>query len=262
MGSIWADAEAYERYIGRWSRLVAVEFVDWLAVPASSAWLDVGSGSGALSQAILAGSDPSSLLGIDPSSSFVDAAGRSITDSRVRFAVAGAEQIPATDDAFDAVVSGLVLNFVPDVQAALAELRRVTRADGVIAAYVWDYAGRMDLLRAFWDAAAALDPAAVEFDEGRRFQICDSDTLEAAFSDAGLKAVRVRAIDVPTVFEDFDAYWEPFLGAVGPGPAYVASLDPAARERLRERLRATLPTQADGSIHLIARAWAVRGQHS
>jgi SAM-dependent methyltransferase len=258
--SMWADAEAYEQYIGRWSRLVATEFLAWLAVPNGAAWLDLGTGSGALSQAVLTASQPAAVLGIDPSPDFVEAAAQSTPDPRARFAVADAGQLPAPDGSFDAVVSGLVLNFIPDLPAALAEMRRVSRPDAVVAAYVWDYAGRMDLLRTFWDAAAAEDPAAAELDEGRRFPICRPDALEAAWSSSGLQDVAVRAIDVATNFESFDAYWLPFLGAVGPGPAYVASLAPEARERLRERLQSSLPSAADGSIHLIARAWAVRGR--
>jgi SAM-dependent methyltransferase len=239
---------------------VAVEFLEWLGAPDEAAWLDVGTGSGALSQAILASCQPASVLGIDPSPAFVEAAARATPDPRARFAVASAERMPAPDEAFDAVVSGLVLNFVPDVPPALGEMRRVTRPDGVISAYVWDYAGRMELLRSFWDAVSEEDPESATLDEGRRFPICDPGALEAAFSGAGLRDVTVRAIDVPTDFDDFDAYWRPFLGGVGPGPAYVASLEPEARELLRERLRASLPSASDGSIHLIARAWAVRGQ--
>jgi ubiquinone/menaquinone biosynthesis C-methylase UbiE len=170
---MWSDADAYEQYIGRWSRLVAAEFVDWVAVPDGAAWLDVGCGSGALSQAILARGAPSAVLGIDPSRAFVEDAERSTDDARARFLVAGAGQVPAPDETFDAAVSGLVLNFVPDVAEALGEMRRVTRADGLIAAYVWDYAGRMDLLRFFWDAVATLDPNSGSLDEGARFPICE-----------------------------------------------------------------------------------------
>jgi SAM-dependent methyltransferase len=257
---MWADADAYERYVGRWSREVAAEFLAWLAVSSGGSWLDVGSGGGALSQAILAFADPAAVLGIDPSPAFVEAADRSTPDPRARFVVADAGHVPAPDGVFDATVSGLVLNFVPDVPAALAEMRRVTRADGLLAAYVWDYADRMDLMRFFWAGVAATDPASAELDEGRRFPICQPDALAAAVAAAGYLDVSVRAIDVPTVFADFDAYWRPFLGGVGPGPAYVLALDAPARERLRDEVRSSLPVHADGSIHLIARAWAVRGR--
>lgn len=152
-----------------------------------------------------------------------------------------------------------MINFVPDQAKAIGEMRRATRPDGVVAAYVWDYAGAMQMMRAFWDAAAALDPNAVALDEGRRFPVCHPEPLVGLFADAGLKDVAVRAIDVPTVFKDFDDYWTPFLGGQAPAPGYCMSLSEDRRAVLRERIRAGLPVNDDGSIHLIARAWAARG---
>ncbi len=157
-------------------------------------------------------------------------------------------------------MSGLVLNFVPDVPAALAEAVRVTRRGGVVAAYLWDYAGRMELIRRFWDAAIALDPVAAELDEGRRFPLAAPDRLAVAWADAGLSDVLIMAIDVPTRFADFDDFWQPFTVDIGPAPGYACRLPPERREALRERLRATLPTGPEGTIDLIARAWAVRGR--
>lgn len=156
------------------------------------------------------------------------------------------------------VVSGLVLNFVPDQRAALAEMARVTVKDGRIAAYVWDYAGKMGLMRFFWDAAVALDPGAAKMDEGIRFPLCRPEALEKLFVGAGLKGVEVAPIDIPTPFANFEDYWRPFLGGQGPAPAYAMSLDEAARTRLRDRIRARIPVAANGSISLIARAWATR----
>ena len=156
------------------------------------------------------------------------------------------------------VVSGLVLNFVPDQRAALAEMARVTGKGGTIAAYVWDYAGKMELMRFFWDAAVELDPGAAKMDEGIRFPLCRPEALEKLFAGAGLKGVEVTPIDIPTPFANFDDYWQPFLGGQGPAPAYAMSLDETARARLRDRIRERLPIQADGSISLTARAWAVR----
>jgi hypothetical protein len=155
-------------------------------------------------------------------------------------------------------VSGLVLNFVPDPAAAVTAMRDAA-PDGVIAAYLWDYAGRMELMRHFWDAAVALDPVAADLDEGRRFGICWSERLEALWREAGPVDVTTRAIDVPTVFSDFDDYWTPFLGGQGPAAGYAMSLDPQRRNALRDRIRAGLPIAPDGSISLVARAWAVRG---
>jgi SAM-dependent methyltransferase len=255
----WAGGDDYERYVGRWSRAVAPRFIDWLAVAAGSRWVDVGCGTGALTATILASAAPAAVLAIDPSADFVAHARSTIANEGARFEVASAGAIPAESGEADAVVAALVLNFVPDVDVALAEMRRVARAGGIVAAYVWDYAGRMDLTRRFWDAAIALDPAAIEADEGRRFPICRPDALSARFADAGLRDVEVVPIDVPTVFADFDDYWTPFLSGIAPAPGYAMRLDEDRRAALRERLRATLPAEPDGSIAMIARAWAARG---
>ena len=139
-------------------------------------------------------------------------------------------------------------------------MARVTGQGGTIAAYVWDYSGKMELMRHFWDAAGKLDPDAARMDEGVRFPLCRPEALEQLFAGAGLEAVEVRAIDIPTLFANFDDYWQPFLGGQGPAPAYAMSLDETARARLRDRIRARLPTEANGSISLTARAWAARAR--
>ena len=157
------------------------------------------------------------------------------------------------------MVAGLVLHFVPQPQLALSEMIRVAKPGGRVAAYVWDYAGKMQLLRHFWNAAAALDPQAADLDEGRRFPLCQPQPLVELFQSAGLKNVEVRAIDISTDFKDFDDYWSPFLGGQGPAPSYTLSLSEDQRAALRERLRAGLPIALDGSIPLVARTWAVRG---
>jgi SAM-dependent methyltransferase len=167
--------------------------------------------------------------------------------------------LPSGAGAYDAVVSGLVLNFVPQPERAAAEMIRVARSGGTVAAYVWDYAGEMQLMRYFWDAAVALDPSARSLDEGVSFPICKPEPLRELFSSAGLRGVRVRAIDVPTRFRDFDDYWKPFLGGQAPAPSYAMSLSEEQRTALREHIRAHLPISPDGSIDLIARAWAVGG---
>ena len=256
---VWASGAAYEPYVGRWSRLVAREFLAWLAVPPGSRWLDVGCGTGALTETILAVASPAAVVGIDPSAGFVAYARERVRDQRAGFAVGDAQALPHPDATYDAVVSGLMLNFVPDPTRAAAEMARVARPGGVVAAYVWDYAGEMQLMRHFWDAAAALDPAARDLDEGRRFPLCQPEPLAALFQGAGLADVATRAIDVPTHFRDFDDYWSPFLGGQAPAPAYAMSLSEVRRAALRERIRASLPAEPDGSLRLIARAWAVRG---
>jgi SAM-dependent methyltransferase len=255
----WTSGDAYEPYVGRWSRLVAREFLGWLAVPPGGSWLDVGCGTGALAQTVLALAAPSEVVGIDPSPAYVAFARGRVNDPRVGFEVGDAQALQAAPATFDAVVSGLVLNFVPQPERAVSEMVRVARAGGTVAAYVWDYAEGMQMMRHFWDAAIALDPIAQELDEGRRFPLCEPEALSDLFRTTGLGKVEVRAIDVPTVFRDFEDYWSPFLGGQAPAPGYAMSLGQQRRAALRERIRAGLPTNPQGEHHLIARAWAVRG---
>ena len=255
----WDTGDPYEQYVGRWSRLVANEFLAWLDLPPSLRWLEVGCGTGALTAAISEQCRPARLIGIDPSEGFL-AKARVRLEGKATFRVANATDIPVQDAEADVVVSGLVLNFVPDTALGLAEMRRAAVPGGAIAGYVWDYAGKMELMRHFWDAAVDLDPAVRELDEGVRFPLCRPEALENAFRDAILEEIQVVAIDVPTRFRDFDDYWTPFLGGQGPAPSYAMSLDDASRNRLRDRIRARLPTQSDGSIPLVARAWAVRSR--
>jgi len=254
----WERGNAYERYIGRWSRQVAPEFLSWLNIPAGRRWLDVGCGTGALCAAVLDRCSPSSVVGVEPSEGFLKAAKDNLGD-RVALHQGTATAMPLSEASVDVVVSGLALNFVPDPHAAVLEMKRVMGQDGTIAAYVWDYAGRMEAIRFFWDAAIDLDPRAVTLDEAVRFPLCRPDALEALFVNATLDHVEVTSIDVPTPFADFDDYWQPFLGGQGPAPAYVMSLDAAARERLRDRLRERIPTTPEGALSLTARAWAIRG---
>lgn len=256
----WSRGELYEPYIGRWSRLVAREFLTWLAVPRGGRWLDVGCGTGALCHSILAEAHPTSVLGIDPAAGYIAYAQEHIRDAHASFNVGAAQALPVENASFDAVVSGLALNFVPQPERAASEMARAARRGGVVAAYVWNYAGKMELLRYFWDAAAALDPAARDLDQGQRFPLCQPEPLWRLFTQAGLQAVATRMIEVPTVFRDFDDYWSPFLGGQGPAPSYAMSRDEGQRAALRERIRSSLPIAADGSITLSAQAWAVRGQ--
>lgn len=253
----WERGSPYEQYVGRWSRQVAPLFLSWLGIPAGRKWLDVGCGTGALCAAILDHCSPSSVAGVEPSEGFLKTAKSNLAD-RVAFHQGSATEIPLNDASVDAVVSGLVLNFVPDQPVALAEMARVAVNGGTIAAYVWDYAGKMELMRHFWDAAVGFDPNAAKMDEGFRFPLCRPEALEKLFAGAGLKGVEVKPIDIPTQFTSFNDYWQPFLGGQGPAPAYAMSLDEKARSRLRDGIRERLPIEADGSISLIARAWAVR----
>jgi SAM-dependent methyltransferase len=258
-GERWHDGTGYESYVGRWSRRVGERFLSWLEIHFGADWVDVGCGTGVLTRSICELYDPHTVIGIDPSKRFLVAARTATRDSRVEFLEGEGEQLPVDDRSADVVVSGLVLNFIPDLDAALLEMRRVSRPEAVIAGYVWDYGGEMQLMRRFWDAAIALDPSAADLDEGVRFGIARPEPLRAAFEAVRLEDVEVIGIEIPTIFRDFDDYWNPFLSGVAPAPTYAMSLEPDARERLRGVLDDTLPRESDGTISLVARAWAVRG---
>jgi SAM-dependent methyltransferase len=255
----WAAGDRYESYVGRWSRRVADEYLAWLALPASLDWLDIGCGTGALTEAILERCQPHLVIGVEPSGGFL-ARARERLQGRASLLPGDASAIPVEDRSVDVVVSGLVLNFVPDVSRGLAEMRRKTRAGGTIAGYVWDYARGMELMRYFWDVAVELNPGASGLDEGVRFPLCQPAALEDAFGRAGLTEVEVAPIAVSTRFRNFDDYWRPFLGGQGPAPSYVNTLNEESRRDLRDGIRGRLPTRADGSIALRAKAWAVRGK--
>ena len=255
----WQAGDSYDAYMGRWSRLVAPRFLDWLGAPDGLDWLEVGCGTGALSAAILAHCNPKSLIAIDPSDGFVARARVNVPDARADFRTGDAQALALDAASRDVIVSALVLNFVPDRAKALAEMKRVVRPGGTIGFYVWDYpGGGIAFMRAFWDAATALDPAASDLTEGKRFPFCTPDGLTRLAASAGLAPVACAPIEVPTVFKDFDDYWRPFTLGAGPAPGYCASLDPERRERLRAALDAGLPRAKDGAIALTARAWAVK----
>lgn len=254
----WERGDPYEQFVGRWSRRVAPAFLSWLGLPAGRRWVDVGCGTGSLCSAILDHCAPASVVGVEPSEGMARTASANLA-GRADIRRGNATEIRLEDASVDAVVSALVLNFLPDRAAAMSEMSRVSVNGGTIAAYVWDYAEKMEALRHFWDAAVELDPNAAPLDEAVRFPLCRQDALVEVFAGAGLQSVQATAIDIDTPFASFEDYWQPFLGGQGPAPAYAVSLSEGAQARLREALRARIPVRGDGSITLIARAWSVRG---
>jgi len=255
----WLAGSTYDAFMGRWSRLLAPRFVQWVPARLHAHWLDVGCGTGALCEAICCGARPASVIGCDPSEPFIDSARQRCSDPRASFVVAGVGDLPTREGGFDSVTSALALNFFPNPEDAVDEMRRIAATGGVVSACVWDYGGRMELLRHFWDSAAAVDPKARELDEGRRFQVCRPDALEALFRGGGLREVACHSIEITTRFSDFADFWRPFLGGTGPAPSYVASLESRQRDALAEHVERSLPRKPDGAICLTARAWAVRG---
>lgn len=259
MQDSWKSTAAYEHFMGRWSRLAARSFLDWLSPTHGLRWLDVGCGSGALSEAVLHRCAATELTAVDQSTEFVTGVQERL-GKQVRCRVADATALPIGNDSVDYTVSGLLLNFISEPIKALTEMKRVTAPEGTVALYVWDYAGKMDFLNAFWDTAVTLDPQASYLHERYRFPGTNPESLRSLLDEAGCIDVDSAPIDIETRFEDFEDYWNPLLGGQGPAPSYLVSLDESHRRKMRERLLDTLPIQRDGSIHLHARAWAVQGK--
>lgn len=258
-GDKWASGDAYEVYMGRWSRSVARAFVEWLEPRPSQHWLDFGCGTGALTTSICSLCKPASVVGCDAAPAFIAHAAGKVGDARASFLVAGLDALPSRVGGFDCIVSGLVLNFLPDPQQAVAKLAQRLRPRGTLAAYVWDYAGGVEFLRHFWEEATASDPAASALDEATRFRRYDAVALASLLRGAQLEHVDTTPLEVATDFADFEDYWRPFLGGTGPAPSYVAALEPEQQGALKQRLERRMPSGADGRIQLRARAWAVRG---
>lgn len=258
----WRDAAAYDRFMGRWSRLLGLEFVTWLRLPPAASWLEIGCGTGSLTTAILETARPASVTACDTAEDYVRYCAENLRYDNLEVVAATIDALPRRARGYDAVVSSLVLNFLPDPVAALARMREACAPGGCVAACVWDYSEGMEFLRLFWEAAVALDPRAEAQHEGVRFPLCQSGPLRTAFLEAGLDGVVVEALTIRTRFADFDDYWTPFVNGPGPAPAYVASLPESHREELAGRLRALLPRTGSGRIELQARAWAARGFRS
>jgi len=238
---------------------MALEFLNWLNLPHNLSWLDIGCGTGALSEMIYQLSKPSHLTCIDPSEEFLTQAKERL-NNKGEFCVGNATDIAKEDNSIDIVVSGLALNFFPGLNSALTEMKRITKPGGLITAYVWDYSDRMDFLRYFWDAAILIDPNSANLDEGIRFPICNPDNLRDAFQKSSLKEIEVTKLDITILFKDFDDYWNPFLGGQGPAPSYLASLSKDLQVKLKNKIYNILPIDPDGSIKLLGRAIVIKGK--
>ncbi|MBE7486455.1 MAG: methyltransferase domain-containing protein [Polyangiaceae bacterium] len=252
---MFSQADAYERFMGRWSRLLAPALVAFAEVRDGDAVLDAGCGTGSLSFAVRDGTGAARVSAVDSSAEYVGHAKTANHDPRVEFRVEDAQELPFPDGTFEKTLSLLVLNFIPDPARAVKEWLRVTKTGGVVSAAVWDYGEGMQMLRAFWDEAIAFDPAARPRDEAH-MPLCRGGELSALWRQVGLQHVEEVALGVAQRFESFDEYWAPFLLGQGPAGAWVATLDAARRMELGERLRRRLRPP----IELEARAWAVRGR--
>jgi SAM-dependent methyltransferase len=257
---MFTGSAAYERYMGRWSRLLAPHYIGFARVKNGERVLDVGAGTGALTSALEAVMSSGTLVGIDPSESFVRYAEKNAKSHRVTFEVGDAQALRFADASFDHTMAMLVMNFIPDHDKAVAEMRRVTRPHGIVSSCVWDYNAGMQSLRIFWDEVVALDPAAEPKDE-RNMMLTRQGQLGQLWRKAGLSNVQETSLTVDQSYVSFDDYWGPFLTGVGPGGAYVASRTADQRGQLEARLRKRLlGTRDDGAFALRAQVWCVRGE--
>lgn len=259
MRDTWNSGQPYEAFMGRWSSLMSEKMLIWVDPVRDRTWLDVGCGTGALSANILRSCSPSDLTAVDLSEAFVETAQKRLGAS-VRCQVADANNLKFADSTYDYVVSGLILNFIPQPATALREMKRVATHDGTVATYIWDYAGKMEFLRYFWDSAVELDAGATEKHEAIRFSALNESQIRTYFSEAELPEPSISTLEIETYFKNFDDYWNPFLGGQGPGPTYVQSLSESKVSNLAVAVKERLPIEADGSIRLIARAWAVKSK--
>jgi SAM-dependent methyltransferase len=249
--SFFVAADAYDRFMGRYSRLLSPQMADLAGIAPGQRALDVGCGPGALTAELVARLGADAVAAVDPSEPFVAAARERHAGVDVR--QASADQLPFADDVFDAALAQLVVHFMPDPVAGLSEMRRVTRPGGVVAACVWDHAGGKGPLGTFWQAARDLDPGV--HDEGD-LPGAREGHLEQLFTAAGLSDVQSSTVVAELEHAGFDEWWEPYTAGVGPAGAYVAALDPERQAALRDRCRALLP---DGPFTLTSIAWAARG---
>jgi SAM-dependent methyltransferase len=252
------SADAYDRFVGRYGPQLSTALIDVAGIEPAARVLDVGCGTGMLTRALAERVGAANVAAVDPSEPFVEAAAARVPDADVR--VGRAEALPFDDQSFDAVLSQLVLNFVPDAAQAMAEMRRVTRHAGTVAGCVWDYAGGMTMLRTFWESAEALDPeGAARFSEGVIMRYGKPEDLEQLWVEAGLDDVHVEPLVAEAVYDDFADLWAPFPTGVGPAGRYAASLGADDQAELREEFFRRLG-EPEGPFTLSARAWCAVGR--
>jgi ubiquinone/menaquinone biosynthesis C-methylase UbiE len=249
------SGDAYDRFMGRYSRGLAPLVVDFAGIEPGMNVLDVGCGPGALSERLAERVGAEAVSAADPSEQFVAACTERVPGADVRRAEA--EELPWQHDWFDAALAQLVVNFMRDARAGVSEMRRVVQLGGVVCACTWDYGEGMQMLRAFWGAARTLDQDAP--DEGRTMRYLSTDELEELWREVGLDQVETDRLTVETGYSDFEDLWEPFTFGIGPAGSYCAALEPARREALRDRLFEELGSPA-GPFTLRATACAVRGR--
>ena len=254
---LFTDGEAYERMMGRWSRLVGTVFLDWLAAPPGLRWLDVGCGNGAFTEVIIQRNEPSEIVGVDASEQQLAYARVRPGTTMARYELADAQKLPFDDAAFDAAAMALVITFLPDPTAGAREMKRVVRPGGWVATYIWDFLGGG---MPFEPIYAAMNALGTPLARRLGMETSREPALRALWEGAGLREVETRAIAVRVAYADFDDFWISSSVPASPTGRAIHEMPADAKERLREHLRRTLPVAADGSIAYEARANAVKGR--
>jgi ubiquinone/menaquinone biosynthesis C-methylase UbiE len=251
------DGEAYQRFMGRWTRAVGTIFLDWVAPPAGARWLDVGCGTGVFTELVLDTRAPSAVIAVDPAPAQIEHARGQPVAQRAEFKVADAQNLEFPDKAFDIVASALVINFIPDRARAIAEMRRVVRDGGIVAGYVWDFAAERSPSA---HMRVGLRQIGIEPPVVPGTAASSLDALDELFEQASFDDIETRTIDVTMRFPNFDDFWRAQTPVYSPLTKTIAALPEADRIRLIERVRAILPADRDGSIACSARANAIKAR--
>lgn len=260
LSGIYADGEAYEKFMGRWSRVSGREFVRWLDRPKDLVWLDVGCGTGAFTKVILEESAPRAVTAMDPSEPHIQYVRKRVSDPRAAFQVGDGRMLGFADRSFDVAVAALVLNFVSDPELMIAEMRRVVRPAGTVATYVWDFEGGRNISQHIWESVARVDPtASILSGNAKRINVGRPTMLSRMFNRAGLVDVATRAIDIIVTYDDFSDYWASNDTPTNPIGKYIKTLPADGYRSLKRKVEEIVPTDEDGSIRYSARAYAVRG---
>jgi SAM-dependent methyltransferase len=256
-----SDGAAYERFLGRWTKRLAPQLLDFANFPADGALLDVGTGTGSMALAMTARWPQRPVVGIDAAECYIHYARSWGAGAYPRFHTGDATALPYGDDTFAGSAAQLVLNFVPNALAAAREMRRVTRSGGIVAAAVWDFRGGLVYQRMFWDTAAGIDSAAgAARDKLFSAALALPDGLPRLFRNAGLTDIELGSLTIRMTYASSDDYWQPLLGGQGPVGVYVTALPPGTRRHIEDAVRLAYCSGApDGERSLTATAWAVRG---
>ena len=256
---LFTDGNAYERLMGRWSRIVGRAFLDWLDAPKNLRWLDVGCGNGAFTEEIIARCAPAAVTAIDPSDDQLAYARTRLGLKMTDFQVGDAQNLPSGDSTFDVAVMALVISFLPDPDKAVAEMARVVRPGGWVAAYMWDIPGGGVPVHPIY---LAIESMGMTSGRPPNAVVSGQDVMQGLWEKVGLEAVDTRVIRIPTAYSDFDDFWDSNVVPIGPQGKLIAGISASAREELRTRLRDHLPVSSDGRIVYESFANAVKGRVS